>query len=144
MAVVAKNATWVPCVAQPNKTRRKFHRSSTNVLAQAFFVRFLLFSQVLYGTGSSKYPSLQLDSAYPNAAFAVPAGNLGFSVLVFALCAITCIGSLILRRKVPSPPLHLHWHHQSPDRARIGTHLSVPAMQRVHVQRKGGGCCRGW
>jgi solute carrier family 8 (sodium/calcium exchanger) len=56
--------------------------------------------QVLYGTGSSKYPSLQLDSAYPNAAFAVPAGNLGFSVLVFALCAITCIGSLILRRKV--------------------------------------------
>lgn len=31
--------------------------------------------------------------------FAVPAGDLGFSVSVFVACAIVCLGMIILRRK---------------------------------------------
>jgi len=31
-------------------------------------------------------------------AFAVPAGDLGYSVTVFCLCAIVCLGTLLLRR----------------------------------------------
>ncbi|CAM9547482.1 unnamed protein product [Chrysoparadoxa australica] len=41
-----------------------------------------------------------LFQEYPNGAFAVPAGSLGFSVMVFSLCAVTCIALLVVRRKV--------------------------------------------
>ena len=32
--------------------------------------------------------------------FAVPAGALGFSVMVFSVCAVACLGVLVLRRAV--------------------------------------------
>ena len=32
--------------------------------------------------------------------FAVPAGDLGYSVAVFTVCALVCLGTLILRRAV--------------------------------------------
>mmetsp|Transcript_30456 Transcript_30456/g.52304 ORF Transcript_30456/g.52304 Transcript_30456/m.52304 type:complete len:289 (+) Transcript_30456:152-1018(+) len=37
---------------------------------------------------------------YPNGAFIVPAGSLGFSVTVFTICAVLCIMLLIYRRLV--------------------------------------------
>lgn len=32
--------------------------------------------------------------------YQVPAGKLGFSVIVFTICAIACLGTLVIRRKV--------------------------------------------
>ena len=32
--------------------------------------------------------------------FTVPAGDLGFSVIIFAVCAVCCLGGLVLRRKL--------------------------------------------
>ena len=37
---------------------------------------------------------------YPNGTFSVPAGDLGYSVGVFTVCAFLCLGGLILRRQV--------------------------------------------
>merc|ERR1712224_27913 len=39
-----------------------------------------------------------MPAAYPDGAFAVPAGNLGFSVIVFCSCAISLIGLMVIRR----------------------------------------------
>jgi solute carrier family 8 (sodium/calcium exchanger) len=46
------------------------------------------------------YADTDLPGKYPNAAFAVIAGDLGFSVIVFTICACTTIGVLLLRRKL--------------------------------------------
>lgn len=45
-----------------------------------------------------RYPQLAID--YPEGGFAVPAGDLGFSVSVFTVCAMTVLGVIILRRKL--------------------------------------------
>lgn len=37
---------------------------------------------------------------YPDGGFVVIAGDLGFSVIVFSICAIICLGLLCLRRKI--------------------------------------------
>jgi solute carrier family 8 (sodium/calcium exchanger) len=47
-----------------------------------------------------KYADTEVPGKYPDGGFAVIAGDLGFSVIVFAICAITCIGILLVRRKV--------------------------------------------
>lgn len=44
------------------------------------------------------YKELGFVDTYPEGGFLVPAGSLGFSVLVFVACALTCIGLLIFRR----------------------------------------------
>lgn len=44
------------------------------------------------------HASLRIAEQYPNGAFAVPAGNLGFGVAVFATCACICLGLLGFRR----------------------------------------------
>lgn len=46
----------------------------------------------------ARYPDLA--SKYPDGGFAVPAGDLGFSVIVFCTLAVSTIGLLCLRRKV--------------------------------------------
>jgi solute carrier family 8 (sodium/calcium exchanger) len=45
-----------------------------------------------------KWPS-SIKANHPNGAFVVVAGNLGMSVGVFCVCAILCLGTLVLRRK---------------------------------------------
>merc|ERR1711904_634232 len=47
----------------------------------------------------TKYGSEIFDK-YPDGGFVVIAGDLGFSVIVFSICAVTTIGVLELRRKV--------------------------------------------
>lgn len=47
-----------------------------------------------------KYADTSLPGDYPDGAFAVIAGDLGFSVIVFSICAITCLCTLVLRRKL--------------------------------------------
>eukprot|EP00746_Dinoflagellata_sp_MGD_P165857 gnl/MRDRNA2_/MRDRNA2_95376_c0_seq1.p1 gnl/MRDRNA2_/MRDRNA2_95376_c0~~gnl/MRDRNA2_/MRDRNA2_95376_c0_seq1.p1 ORF type:complete len:873 (-),score=180.74 gnl/MRDRNA2_/MRDRNA2_95376_c0_seq1:197-2815(-) len=49
---------------------------------------------------AEKYSATDVPDKYPNGAFAVIAGDLGFSVIVFSLCAMTTIGILCWRRKV--------------------------------------------
>lgn len=39
-----------------------------------------------------------MPGVYPDGAFAVPAGNLAFSVIVFCSCAVSLIGLLVIRR----------------------------------------------
>lgn len=46
------------------------------------------------------YASETVVDKYPDGGFVVIAGDLGFSVIVFTICAITAIGVLELRRKV--------------------------------------------
>jgi len=41
-------------------------------------------------------------NAYPDAAFVVVGGSLGFSVTVFTCCALVCIAVLCIRRRIPS------------------------------------------
>mmetsp|Transcript_27036 Transcript_27036/g.58698 ORF Transcript_27036/g.58698 Transcript_27036/m.58698 type:complete len:95 (+) Transcript_27036:216-500(+) len=41
-----------------------------------------------------------IDDKFLDGAFVVPAGSLTFSVLVFSLCAVTCICVLLLRRRL--------------------------------------------
>ena len=43
---------------------------------------------------------LQIVLANPGGGFAVPAGDLSFSVIVFSACACTTLGTLVLRRMV--------------------------------------------
>jgi len=47
---------------------------------------------------SARYPDLVLK--YPNGGFAVPAGDLGYSVTVFSFCATVTILTVLLRRRV--------------------------------------------
>jgi solute carrier family 8 (sodium/calcium exchanger) len=47
-----------------------------------------------------KYAATDVPGKYPDAAFAVIAGDLGFSVIVFTICACTTIGVLVARRKI--------------------------------------------
>ena len=49
----------------------------------------------------SATPDLMRDVvlAYPEGGFAVPAGDLGFSVIVFFACATLTLGALAFRRK---------------------------------------------
>jgi solute carrier family 8 (sodium/calcium exchanger) len=42
--------------------------------------------------------SAEVRAEYPNGAFYVPSGDLGFSVVIFTACAAICIGSLFFRR----------------------------------------------
>lgn len=42
---------------------------------------------------------LELAKKYPNGVFVVKAGDLAFSVMVFLVASIICIGTLLLRRK---------------------------------------------
>ena len=44
---------------------------------------------------------------YPNGAFVVRAGSLGFSVVIFTICACCTIGLILLRRFIPSQPAEL-------------------------------------
>merc|ERR1711904_670738 len=46
-----------------------------------------------------KYKDETVVDKYPDGGFVVIAGDLGFSVIVFCLCACTTIGTLVLRRK---------------------------------------------
>jgi len=58
----------------------------------------------LVGDWAKKYRddvSFDVD-LYPDAAFVVVGGSLGFSVTVFTGCALACIAVLIIRRRVPS------------------------------------------
>lgn len=45
-----------------------------------------------------RYPEQALQ--YPDGAFVVPAGGLGFSVAIFTACALACFACLIVRRKL--------------------------------------------
>jgi len=58
----------------------------------------------LVGAWQEKYvDAVEWDVyAYPDAAFVVVGGSLGFSVTVFTVCALVCIAVLIIRRRVPS------------------------------------------
>jgi solute carrier family 8 (sodium/calcium exchanger) len=47
-----------------------------------------------------KYADTDVPKDYPDGGFAVIAGDLGFSVIVFSICACCTIGILVLRRKV--------------------------------------------
>jgi solute carrier family 8 (sodium/calcium exchanger) len=47
-----------------------------------------------------KYIDTDVPKNYPDGAFAVIAGDLGFSVIVFSICACTTIGILVARRKI--------------------------------------------
>lgn len=47
-----------------------------------------------------KYVDTDVPGKYPEGAFAVIAGDLGFSVIVFSICACATIATLLLRRKV--------------------------------------------
>jgi solute carrier family 8 (sodium/calcium exchanger) len=47
-----------------------------------------------------KYSAESVVVDYPDGGFVVIAGDLGFSVIVFSICAITTIGILVARRKV--------------------------------------------
>jgi len=49
---------------------------------------------------AEKYKDTTIPQDYPDGGFTVIAGDLGFSVIVFAICACTTIGVLVLRRKV--------------------------------------------
>jgi len=46
------------------------------------------------------YQDTDVPDKYPEGGFAVIAGDLGFSVIVFSICACTCIGILVMRRKI--------------------------------------------
>eukprot|EP00746_Dinoflagellata_sp_MGD_P144938 gnl/MRDRNA2_/MRDRNA2_77630_c0_seq2.p1 gnl/MRDRNA2_/MRDRNA2_77630_c0~~gnl/MRDRNA2_/MRDRNA2_77630_c0_seq2.p1 ORF type:complete len:768 (+),score=194.87 gnl/MRDRNA2_/MRDRNA2_77630_c0_seq2:487-2790(+) len=46
------------------------------------------------------YKDTDVPGKYPEGGFAVIAGDLGFSVIVFSICACTTIGILVMRRKV--------------------------------------------
>lgn len=41
----------------------------------------------------------QIVADYPDGVFVVPAGSLGFSVTVFAICAVVCLLTIVARRK---------------------------------------------
>ena len=47
---------------------------------------------------AARYPDQA--ALYPQGGFVVPAGDLGYSVTVFCVCAVTCLGTLTLRRSV--------------------------------------------
>lgn len=47
---------------------------------------------------SAEYSDLDLVGKYPNGAFVVIAGDLVFSVIVFTMCALTAIGTIVCRR----------------------------------------------
>mmetsp|Transcript_32594 Transcript_32594/g.80887 ORF Transcript_32594/g.80887 Transcript_32594/m.80887 type:complete len:835 (+) Transcript_32594:43-2547(+) len=47
---------------------------------------------------AERYPDLAI--LYPNGGFAVPAGDLGYSVTVFTVCAMTVLVIMTLRRKI--------------------------------------------
>ena len=49
-----------------------------------------------YGTGATAHVVVD----YPDGAFVVAAGALSFSVTLFVICALICIGALVLRRKL--------------------------------------------
>mmetsp|Transcript_6794 Transcript_6794/g.8940 ORF Transcript_6794/g.8940 Transcript_6794/m.8940 type:complete len:835 (-) Transcript_6794:299-2803(-) len=55
--------------------------------------------QNLYGGPNGPGTSLDLYTQYPNGAFAVPAGSLGFSVGIFTCFAAACLILLFIRRK---------------------------------------------
>jgi len=63
---------------------------------------WLIGSLYWYGNPSDKwkekYP--ELSKVYPDGRFIVKSGDLGFSVTVFTLVAIVCLGTLLLRRRV--------------------------------------------
>jgi len=45
----------------------------------------------------ARYP--ELSQTYPDGAFVVAAGDLGFSVTAFLLCCALCLGTLVIRRR---------------------------------------------
>eukprot|EP00930_Biecheleria_cincta_P050135 TRINITY_DN3530_c0_g1_i1.p1 TRINITY_DN3530_c0_g1~~TRINITY_DN3530_c0_g1_i1.p1 ORF type:complete len:1035 (-),score=159.06 TRINITY_DN3530_c0_g1_i1:317-3421(-) len=47
----------------------------------------------------SKYSHLDLVSRYPNGGFVVVAGDLVFAVIVFTICALCALGTIIYRRR---------------------------------------------
>ena len=50
----------------------------------------------------AKYPVIA--TVYPGGGFVVQSGDLGYSVSVFIIGAVTCLGGLLLRRRDPHPP----------------------------------------
>jgi len=52
-----------------------------------------------YGGPSTTASVYNYYAAYPDGGFIVPSGDLGISVMVFAICAILCLGTLMARRK---------------------------------------------
>ena len=59
-------------------------------------------------TYTSEFPDLVLKYE-ENAAFLVPAGDLAFSVIVFCICALMCIGTrtIVVRETIVLGPMHL-------------------------------------
>jgi solute carrier family 8 (sodium/calcium exchanger) len=49
---------------------------------------------------AGKYGQYDIVNRYPQGGFAVPAGDLVFSVIVFSICAVICLGTLVVRRKL--------------------------------------------
>ena len=58
---------------------------------------------------------------HPQGGFVVPAGDLGYSVTVFCVCAVLCLGTLTLRRSV------------------LGGELGGPSWAAARDRSQGGG-----
>ena len=68
---------------------------------------------------AARYPDQA--ALYPQGGFVVPAGDLGYSVTVFCVCAVLCLGTLTLRRSV------------------LGGELGGPSWAAARDRSQGGG-----
>ena len=78
---------------------------------------------------AARYPDQA--ALYPQGGFVVPAGDLGYSVTVFCVCAVLCLGTLTLRRSV------------------LGGELGGPSWAAARDRSQGGGVAQrcsssGW
>jgi len=76
---------------------------------------------------SAKYSDTDVPGKYPEGGFAVIAGDLGFSVIVFSICACTTIGILQARRKLVGGELG------GPNPARNGSSVVLVCLWFVYV-----------
>ena len=68
---------------------------------------------------AARYPDQA--ALYPQGGFVVPAGDLGYLVTVFCVCAVLCLGMLTLRRSV------------------LGGELGGPSWAAARDRSQGGG-----
>merc|ERR1719387_536380 len=76
---------------------------------------------------SDKYNSTDIPEKYPEGGFAVIAGDLGFSVIVFSICACTTIGTLLVRRKMVGGELG------GPNPCRMGSSIFLVLLWFIYV-----------